>query len=70
MLAPPQEVAAMISQTPGAVAAVVEAERPAFLDAARTVGLRVTNEGRVDGFNYSNGKRVSITLYRARDAMR
>jgi hypothetical protein len=65
LLAPPQALASMLAETEGAVVAVEAAERPAFLAAARGIGLRVTNEGRVGGFNYSNGSRVVLTLYRA-----
>jgi len=47
---------------PDSLALVVDAERPAFLAAAAAAGLAVVDYGRVDGFNYSRGKPIAITV--------
>ena len=65
VLAAPMSVARMLSKTPDAVAAIEDAQQPAFVRAARTIGLPLTSEGHVEGLDYSAGKRVTITLYRA-----
>jgi 4-amino-4-deoxy-L-arabinose transferase-like glycosyltransferase len=47
---------------PGALAAVDEAELPAFTAAAQAHGRAVEDLGRVEGFNYSRGKPVVMTV--------
>lgn len=70
VLGGPQALVALLQERPEAIAAVAAGDRPAFLGLAREAGVRVTNMGRVEGFNYSNGKRVALSLYRTSSAAR
>jgi 4-amino-4-deoxy-L-arabinose transferase-like glycosyltransferase len=70
VLAGPEALVSLLQERPDAIAAVAAADRPAFLGFAREAGLRVTNMGRVEGFNYSNGKRVALSLYRTNSVAR
>ncbi len=52
-----------LADHPKALVAVEERERETFEAALQMLGLRVMELERVDGFNYSRGKTVSIGLY-------
>lgn len=56
--------AAFLSERPGGVALVEGREREAFLGAAHAKGLRLAEGARVTGFNYSNGRKTDIALFR------
>lgn len=54
-----------LADTPGAVAAVEARELPAFRAAAGALSLEPRALEVVDGFNYSRGRRQSLTLFQA-----
>jgi 4-amino-4-deoxy-L-arabinose transferase-like glycosyltransferase len=61
LLTPPAAVGALAK---GGTALVSESDTEAFRAALAERGLAATAEGRVAGLDYSNGKRVVLTLYR------
>lgn len=48
---------------PGAAVAIESRQRQAFLDAAAGLGLAVKAVDRVEGLNYSNGKKVALEIF-------
>ncbi len=58
--------AAHLARVPNSVAVVADREQDAFLAAARAAGLAPVEVGRVDGFNYSRGKDVSLGVWAVR----
>ncbi|MBL8837738.1 MAG: glycosyltransferase family 39 protein [Alphaproteobacteria bacterium] len=59
------DAARHLGERAGAVAIVEANARPAFEAAAAERGLAVTALDRIEGINYSNGRRVTLALYRA-----
>jgi len=57
--------ARFLAGAPGRVVLVEGRERDRFLAEARAAGIAPRAFGEVDGFNYSNGRRVALTLYDA-----
>jgi 4-amino-4-deoxy-L-arabinose transferase-like glycosyltransferase len=49
-------------------AAVTAAHERSFLRRAETIGLRYSPPQRIEGYNYSNGRALSLGLYRSRGA--
>jgi 4-amino-4-deoxy-L-arabinose transferase-like glycosyltransferase len=58
--------AAFLAAAPGRVVLVEARDRAAFLAAAQADRIAPHPFAEVDGFNYSNGRRVALTLYDAR----
>ncbi|MDA4847690.1 ArnT family glycosyltransferase [Hoeflea poritis] len=54
----------LLSDPDCAIAAVPEEDAPAFLTALSAGGARAEGGEPISGFNYSKGRRLSITLYR------
>lgn len=50
----------------GGLALVADSERPAFLERLRALYSDAVPLGRVQGFNYSRGQKVNVTVYRVR----
>lgn len=66
VLTSPEDAAARLIASPGAVAAVESHQRDAFLAAVEAApGITVEPVETVEGFNYSRGREVAITLYRS-----
>jgi hypothetical protein len=63
MLAGGAAGAQFLAGAPGRVVLVEGRDRAAFLAAAAAAGITPHPFGEVDGFNYSNGRRVALTLY-------
>lgn len=59
------DAARHLGERAGAVAIVEARARPAFEAAAAERSLAVSALDRIEGINYSNGRRVILTLYRA-----
>ncbi len=59
--------AAHLAATPTACAVVETKEQPAFIAKAKVLGISPTPAIRIDGFNYSKGDWLSLTLYRLND---
>lgn len=57
------DAARFLAENPGAVAAVGDRDIPAFREEAARLGTAPRPVGRVDGFNYSNGRRTDLTLF-------
>jgi 4-amino-4-deoxy-L-arabinose transferase-like glycosyltransferase len=57
--------ARFLMAAPGRVALVESRERDRFLAAAKAGGVAPHAFGEIDGFNYSNGRRVALTLFDA-----
>jgi len=57
------EAAAILAKLPDALAVVSNREDAAFAVALAKHGTAVTALGRVSGFNYSNGRAITLTLY-------
>jgi 4-amino-4-deoxy-L-arabinose transferase-like glycosyltransferase len=66
VLASPQEAAARLSS--GGVALVESHDEKAFHAALEALGVRAEPAGQAAGLDYSNGKRIVLTLYRASGA--
>jgi 4-amino-4-deoxy-L-arabinose transferase-like glycosyltransferase len=56
--------AAFLAEAPGRLAAVGDRQERDFRAAAAARGLALVELGMVEGFNYSRGRRVAVTLYR------
>jgi hypothetical protein len=55
--------AAFLAEQPGRIVAVEARQQAAFLAEAARLGVTPRTRGRVEGFNYTRGRRVTITLY-------
>lgn len=65
-LASPEEAATYAADNPGALVAVESRQQQRFLEVlAARPEVVVTPVDRVQGFNYSRGREVDITLYRS-----
>jgi len=62
---PPQQAAQALAKTPGALALVAGRASNAFAAAAAGAGMTAQAIGAVSGLNYSNGKTMTLTLYRS-----
>ncbi len=67
VLTNPEAAAEHLAQTPGAVALIVERFNERFLARADELGLEVEVRELVEGFNYSGGDELVISVYRAVD---
>lgn len=65
-LATPQAAAAAVAQARPAW--VEERTEPAFRAALRAGGVRAAAQARVAGYDYSDGRKVTLTLWRAAPA--
>ena len=57
------EAARFLAAQPGRLVAVADRQESAFLAEAAARGITPRDHGLVEGFNYSRGRRVAITLY-------
>lgn len=64
ILAKPDAAADHMAATPGALALVDDKNRFEFFDEISRLGLSVDEIESLEGFNYSNGKSLKLTLYR------
>ncbi len=64
VLAPADEAAALVSVEVGRAAIVLNQERAAFEAELLALGATAIRVGELDGFNYSRGAPVSLTIYR------
>ena len=64
MIASPQEAARTLAAARGALALVESRADDAFRKAVRDAGAEAEDVARVEGIDYSNGRRMIITLYR------
>jgi 4-amino-4-deoxy-L-arabinose transferase-like glycosyltransferase len=62
---PPEEAAAVLTTTPGAVALISDRDEAAFRRSLDERGAAPRPLGSVAGLNYSNGRRLTLTLYEA-----
>jgi 4-amino-4-deoxy-L-arabinose transferase-like glycosyltransferase len=66
LLASGAQGAAFLAEAPRRVVAIEARQDAAFRTEAAARGLSVTPLGRVEGFNYTRGRRVALTLYGVR----
>jgi len=59
------ESAALLGKIPDALVLVSDRETAAFRASLEKAGLGVASVGEVSGINYSNGQRMTLTLYRS-----
>lgn len=59
------EAADFLAAHPDAVVAIERADEPDFTAEAQALGLALRRLGKESGFNYSKGRRVTLTLYEA-----
>jgi 4-amino-4-deoxy-L-arabinose transferase-like glycosyltransferase len=60
----PEEAAAVLAQTPSTLALIGGRDEAAFQAASATAGDRPVALGQIDGFDFSKGKTLTLTLYR------
>jgi hypothetical protein len=65
ILGTPETAAEHLAETPGAVALVTMDQDDRFIARALELGLDVNAEEQLDGYNYSGGDPLTITVYRA-----
>ncbi len=61
-----RDLAGALARGEIAAAYIEKREQQAFLDEAAKLGLSLEEAGKLEGLNYSKGKPVTLTLYRAR----
>jgi 4-amino-4-deoxy-L-arabinose transferase-like glycosyltransferase len=65
ILAPPEAAAEHLAAAPGAVALITQHQQDRFLARAAELGLALDVREVVEGFNYSGGDPLTISVYRA-----
>ena len=61
------EAALLLAEAPAGLVIIEARKKSAFLDVAQKINLNVAEQGRVDGFNISKGKEITLLLYRRAD---
>ena len=61
------EAALLLGEAPAGLVIIEARKKSAFLDVAQKINLNVAEQGRVDGFNISKGKEITLLLYRRAD---
>ena len=61
------EAALLLAEAPAGLVIIEARKKSAFLDVVQKINLNVAEQGRVDGFNISKGKEITLLLYRRAD---